>query len=109
MMGCHGLPLAEVMRQVSPCTEYSHPATGRATTAGAPNAEVCGKNRWCASCEPIHELLFDLPHISQFSDHMATWIGVALQAWASKNIDSFAEADACPEHECGHECQPAST
>ena len=109
MLGCKDLPVAEAMNQVSPCNEYLHPATGMAMAANESNAEVCGKSRWCSSCEEVHEALFELPHLSQLSDHVAAWLGVCLQVWAGKATGTFAQADSCPEHECNDACSEAGS
>ena len=104
MTGCQDLPVAELMRQVSPCWGYVHPATGMAVSSDDSHGEVCGQFRWCAACEEIHEALFALPHLRQLSDNVAAWLGVCLQVWAGKETRTFAEADSCPEHECTDAC-----
>ena len=104
MTGCLGLPVAEVMRQVSPCDQHLHPATGLPVACDDPNGEVCGKSRWCAACEQVHEALFALPHVGQLSDHVTAWLGLCLQVWAGKNTGTFVAADSCPEHECTEAC-----
>ena len=109
MTGCRDLPVAEALRRVSACSEHVHPATGMAVDANDTNEEICGRSRWCSSCEEVHEALFALPNVSQLSDHMTAWLSLCLQAWTGKTECTFAAADMCPEHECSDACSLAGS
>ena len=104
MAGCSDLPVVQTMKNMHPCCEMLHPATGMAMQAGAANAEMCGQSRWCTACERVHEVLFGLPHASQLSDHVAAWLGLCLQAWADTTSAHFVDAASCPQHECTSSC-----
>ena len=102
--GCGDTDVLKALRKHRPCCQYIHPALGAAMEEGQPNAEPCGKSRWCPSCESAHEALFHLPHAHDFIDHVTAWLSVCVQSWTGKGSPTFVDGASCPEHECSASC-----
>lgn len=104
--GFMNTPLPQHLEETKPCARMIITVTGLPAPPCATCATPCGRERFCRSCEEVHELLDRGYHLFTVVDAMAAVLNRALMTWKDGSVTKDWERNAVVErtHACGPEC-----
>ena len=104
--GFTNTPLPKHWDETKPCGRMIIAVTGLPSSTGMPNASPCGKERFCRTCEDVHQLLDRGYHLFSVVDSMAAVLNKALRTWKDGVRDDgwWRDATADRTHSCGPDC-----
>ena len=99
-------PLPKFWDETKPCGRMIVAVTGLPATPGMLTASPCGKERFCRTCEDVHQLIDGGYHLFTVVDSMASVLNKALRTWKDGVRDDAWGRDAAADrtHVCGPDC-----